>query len=85
MVMLVVVLPLLLFLRKWVAVFITCCAEAVDCAAEIFTVTATIAFLACLVLCSTAAANVVHWQWWAWWTNVNVGVCYLIVYFPNIL
>ena len=50
----------LLYLRKRVAAFITCCAEAVDCAAEFFTVTATIAFLACLVLRSTAAANDVH-------------------------
>ena len=60
MVMLVIVLLHLLCLRKWVAVFITCCAEAVDCAAHIFTVIVTIAFLACLVLRSTATANAVH-------------------------
>jgi len=42
-----------------VAAFITCCAEAVGYAAEIFTETArpTIAVLACLVLRSTAARN----------------------------
>jgi len=60
MVMLVIVLLHLVFLRKWVAAFITCWADALDCAAEFFTVTATIAFLACLGLRSTAAANDVH-------------------------
>ena len=60
MVMLVIVLLHLLFLRKWVAAFFTCCADAVDCATEFFTVTATIAFLACLVLRSTALADGNH-------------------------
>ena len=60
MAMLVIVLLHLLFLRKGVAAFISCCAEAVDCAAELFTITATIALLVCLVLRSTAAANDVH-------------------------
>ena len=45
---------------KWVATFITCCVEAVDCAAEIFIVTATIAFLARLILCSTVVANDIY-------------------------
>ena len=57
MVMLVIVLLHLLFLRKWFAAFITCCAEAVDCAAEFFTITATIAFFA---LRSTPAVNDAH-------------------------
>ena len=48
------------YLIKGVAACITCSAEAVDCAGEVVTVTATVAFIACLILRSTAAANDVH-------------------------
>ena len=60
MVMLVIVLLHLIILRKWFAAFITCYADSVDCAAGFFKVTATLVFLAYLVLRSTTAANDVH-------------------------
>ena len=85
MVMLVIVLLHLLFLRTRVAAFITCCAEAVDCAADIFTVTATSAFLECLILRSISAANDVREKRWSWRTTVNAGASYYIVWLPAIL
>ena len=55
--MLVIVLLHFLFLRKWVGAFITSCADAVDCATELFMVTAAIAFIEMSVLLPAEAKD----------------------------
>ena len=77
----------LLCFCEWVVTFVTscvACADAICCAAQFLTVATTAGLLASFALCSAAATDDIHQQWWSWWSLVDTWRCYAIFDFPTI-